>query len=661
MKDKVLKLNSAFTITKSDSLPNASDPIDSIFIEGYASTTDIDRAGDVVPKDVWEKGLENYLKNPIILSQHDHDDPIGRMVDHKIDNKGLWIRARISAAAEVFNLIKDGVLTAFSIGFMIKDAEYNSAANVFVVKDLELTEISVVSIPCNQNTIFSVAKAFDNAEDYAKFKEQFVPSSGSAKGLEPIEAAKSATQKEFNMNPEELKQMLADATKAAAEQATKALVAAQAEEKAKAEKAANEAAELEARVKAAVAAQVQTVDSGAERLLAEVTKRLEDQTKSANEALVGLQASIKEKADELAAIQRSKMQFVDSAVEGVSYADKEKAVLLSKFTGKALDNTKFGRDLVTKAAVGGKDPSHQASTTWELEVSLNMENEVRRKLVVAGVLRNIQMQTNVMTMPLNPEAGYGTWVTNAQFGTTASTGASATHRLSEITLNSYKLATNEYLMYEEEEDSLIALLPIVRDAMIRRVSKSVDRAFLLGAGTGGDPVKGLAKYDDVSVVTDSVATPTYTGTTPKATAILRALRKDMGMWGLDPDQVIYFVNTELYYDLMEDPLFQTMDKVGTKASVLTGQIGMVGGSPVLVSAELPAKTAGANTGGNTANIGAIAINPNNFIVGNQRGLRFDTADMVEYQRKVLVASLRTGMQQLTSTQGQGLSVFRYLT
>ena len=90
-KNKVLRLNSAFAVNEK-ALPTGGDSsIESIFIEGYASTTDIDRSGDVVPKSVWEAGIQNYLKNPIILSQHDYDDPIGRMTDYKVDDKGLWL------------------------------------------------------------------------------------------------------------------------------------------------------------------------------------------------------------------------------------------------------------------------------------------------------------------------------------------------------------------------------------------------------------------------------------------------------------------------------------------------------------------------------------------------------------------------------------------
>lgn len=148
----------------------------SILIEGYASTNDIDRAGDVVSTSVWEKGLENYLKNPIILAYHDYHQPIGRMTEHRADKKGLWIKARISSAAEdVYNLVKDGVMTAFSIGFRILDAEYNQAAEVFLIKEIELHEISVVPVPCNQNTLFSLSKAFDTAEAYNSYKMLFAP------------------------------------------------------------------------------------------------------------------------------------------------------------------------------------------------------------------------------------------------------------------------------------------------------------------------------------------------------------------------------------------------------------------------------------------------------------------------------------------------------
>jgi len=39
--------------------------------------------------------------------------------------------------------------------------------------------------------------------------------------------------------------------------------------------------------------------------------------------------------------------------------------------------------------------------------------------------------------------------------------------------------------------------------------------------------------------------------------------------------------------LLEDDKFQTMDKVGAAATYLTGQIGSIGNTPVLVSPSFP--------------------------------------------------------------------------
>jgi len=644
MDKRVLYINSSFQ--KDMPLPTADGKIDSIHIEGYANTTTTDRTGDIIPKTAWEKGLENYLKNPIILAYHDHDEPIGRMVEHKVEDRGLWIKARISAAAEdTFNLVKDGVLTAFSVGFIIKDATYDAVTDLFIIKELELLEISVVSVPCNQDSTFSISKAFKDADEYDSFKKQFVVAE-TAKGQPPASVQSVQSKKEKFMDPKELEALLANAAASAADQAAKAVIAAQEKAaKEKAEKDAEEAA-FAAKIEAEVTKRIEVGQSGAEKLLAEVEKRLEEQTTAQKSVLDGLEATIAEKSKELEAITKSRMTFASgSADEAASYAEREKAFLLAKVKGTTIEGTKYGRSVIEKAG------AHVASATWELEVSRNMEAEIRRQLVVAPIVRSIDMQTNVMTIPVNPEAGDATWITNAQFGTTASPGSAQTHQLKEITLNAYKVATMEYLAYEEEEDSLLALLPVIRDAMVRRVARAVDKAFLLGAGSGGDPVKGFSIYDATSVVV-----PTNTGAA--SIANLRALRKDLGVWGLDPASIFFIVSTDVYYDLLDDTNFQTVANVGNQAATfLTGQVGVIGSTPVLVSSQFPTKAGGAATA--STNIGAIAVAPANFIGGNQRGLRFDTQDLVETQRKVMVNSLRTGMTQLSTVNGMGVSALRW--
>ena len=108
------------------------------------------------------------------MFNHDYNKPIGRAKDLEVTDKGLDISAKISkAAGDVTQLVKDGVLGAFSVGFRCKDSEYMTETDGYKIKDAELFEVSVVSVPCNQGATFGLAKSFDNMEDYRKFKQKF--------------------------------------------------------------------------------------------------------------------------------------------------------------------------------------------------------------------------------------------------------------------------------------------------------------------------------------------------------------------------------------------------------------------------------------------------------------------------------------------------------
>ena len=664
--DKLLYLSSKFTAsTESD---------DSIYIEGYASTVDRDRQGDVIPMKAWNEGLHNYLKNPIILAYHNHQMPIGKMVEHKVTDQGLWIRAQIpSEVGDVYRLIKKGILSAFSVGFRVRDADYDHTTETFLVKDLELHEISVVSVPANQNTLFSLAKAFDTAAEFDLFKQQFAPKE-SAKKLDTPKAAKSATNEEWNMDPKELEKLLADAAAKAAEQTAKAVLEAQtkAADEAKRKQAEEEA--LQAKIKAAVSAVtpqapvVQTVDTGAERLLGDIEKRLEDQANEHKSAIESLEAAIKEKAKELEqlqsksveldALQRSRMQFSEPKEGDVAYADKEKAVLLAKIMRKGIADTKFGKQLVEKAATFGGQ-FRLPHERWEEEVSTTIQNEMRRQLVVSPVIRSIAMAQPVMKIPVNPDTGTNaTWVAGTDFGTSSSSGTQRTHAITEITLSAYKLATKEFIAFEEDEDSIIPILPLVRDAMARRMAKTLDKAMLLGDGTGAGStsgqtaalVKGLASYD--TVVNAFGGTLDISDAAKFTVAKAMAARKALGAWGLNPSELVLFVSTQAYYELLEDTNFLTVDKAGPAATILTGQVGSVGNTPVVVSASFNAAAAG--------EAAAVIVNPMNFLAGTHRGMRVDSDDIIAEQRSILVASMRIGMTQLSTADGQGVATVRYV-
>lgn len=152
------------------------DEVKGVEIEGYASTKDKDRGHDIVDPQAFKNALDLYMTNPIVLLQHNMEKPIGVVTEATIDDQGLYIKARITQDVDwVISAIKNGVLRAFSIGYKIKDNQFleeetsdgRNYANI--IKDLELFEISVVSVPMNAYSLMkSIGDCFELKEVVAE-------------------------------------------------------------------------------------------------------------------------------------------------------------------------------------------------------------------------------------------------------------------------------------------------------------------------------------------------------------------------------------------------------------------------------------------------------------------------------------------------------------
>lgn len=150
-----------------------------IIIEWYASTPDIDSYNSIIDTEAIAGGMDRYMKNPVILLWHDMDKPIGTMISHNIDITGLTIKAEISQDTDgIMKAIKDGVVKWFSMGFYALEWSYQTKQGVPLsalseteidnlsydeivrkITKIELLEISVVSLPSNPNTLFTLTRA----------------------------------------------------------------------------------------------------------------------------------------------------------------------------------------------------------------------------------------------------------------------------------------------------------------------------------------------------------------------------------------------------------------------------------------------------------------------------------------------------------------------
>ncbi len=111
----------------------------------------VDRYGDTIEAKGWE--LDWFRKNPIALFGHDHDFPIGRWEDVRVEGGKLLARLKLAAEGtsaridEIRGLIAQGILKAVSVGFKPIESEPMIGGVRFIRQ--ELLECSVVGVPAN--------------------------------------------------------------------------------------------------------------------------------------------------------------------------------------------------------------------------------------------------------------------------------------------------------------------------------------------------------------------------------------------------------------------------------------------------------------------------------------------------------------------------------
>ena len=640
-----------------------------INIKGSASTNGLDRAGDIIETEAWMKGgLENFKGNPIILFNHDYNKPIGRATGLEVTDKGLEISAKISkAAGDITQLVKDGVLGAFSVGFRCKDSEYMTETDGYKIKDAELFEVSVVSVPCNQGATFGLAKSFDSMDEYRKYQKEILQANSTAaadavKIEQPSEEKSSSTETDMSeekRSPETSIDLEAFAKKVAEDTATK-IAMKQAEAKAAEEKAQQEAIQVEAEEKAVQEAKqeetrtiVEAGLTGAEKLMNDLEARVNEKNEDLKTVVDSLEKQLAEKSEEIMSIRESKRTFAKGN-GGDWKKDFENDIIDAKFaglaTGKGWDND-YSKSIMQK--VNEHSGTQVSSADFEQIVSTNIERDIQNELVLAPLFREIAMTSANMIIPILPDAGY------AEFASAQTASGSSPHgnletrgdtlgspytgvNLTERTLNTVKLISQSYLGNETEEDAIMPILPLIRESMVRSHARSIENAILAGNHDNG--VYGSGAFEGLLAAADSDNHETSDGASGFAAsdavtaADLLGMRKNMGKYGINPSEVVYIVSQDVYYNLLEDAEFQDANLVGDMATKLSGEIGQVFGSRVIMCDEFATKAAG--------KYGAIAVYPRNYVMPRLRGVTIESDYEVANQRRVLVASQRLGFTDL---------------
>ena len=179
----MMKKKLRFTIEKVKKAPGGK-----VLIAGWANRAMkqgqavVDRGKEHIPAGEWK--IAEWLENPIIFFNHNRDIPIGKGIPEKckVLEDGLWIEAEISNSEapdikKARDLIEEEILKTFSVGIDV-DEEEQAEDGTIVLKGVNLLETSVVSIPMNQESFFSISKKSLEETPYEKVASDICNSKG---------------------------------------------------------------------------------------------------------------------------------------------------------------------------------------------------------------------------------------------------------------------------------------------------------------------------------------------------------------------------------------------------------------------------------------------------------------------------------------------------
>ncbi|WP_020178079.1 HK97 family phage prohead protease [Methylopila sp. M107] len=142
--------------------------------EGYGSTFggEPDAYGDVIAAGAYRESLSAHKAKgtmPKLFWQHNANEPIGKWLDAKEDDRGLLMRGKLNMdvqrGREAHALLKAKDIDGLSIGYRIKEYSVDTESGVWTLERLDLVEVSIVSVGANESSVVQSVKAAKAAHD----------------------------------------------------------------------------------------------------------------------------------------------------------------------------------------------------------------------------------------------------------------------------------------------------------------------------------------------------------------------------------------------------------------------------------------------------------------------------------------------------------------
>ncbi|MHA1833202.1 MAG: phage major capsid protein, partial [Candidatus Baldrarchaeia archaeon] len=213
-----------------------------------------------------------------------------------------------------------------------------------------------------------------------------------------------------------------------------------------------------------------------------------------------------------------------------------------------------------------------------------------------------------------------------------------------VRLDSIKLMGYVQVSNETDEDSRIAMMPIIKNSMAESIARAEEEAILNGqyrAYAADDPrsaFKGLLKLAED-------AAQTTVADNADLIATIETARRKLAVHGRSVANLVLLVNPFTASQLRQLTQVLTVDKYGPGATILKGEVGKVMGITVVEEFYLPEDDTSAATYYAPVTLekgNALLLDKTSPLIGDRRKVKFDQDKVVSTDSTEIAISERIG-------------------
>ena len=355
-------------------------------------------------------------------------------------------------------------------------------------------------------------------------------------------------------------------------------------------------------------------------------------------------------------------------------AFQDSLVLMSSILKKPINQLKMYREnenkvkslqqrVFTKANVQSTDAGYGGE--WiPTGLSSTLLEDIEAANVLASWVPNFNMPTNPYKFPIKLQTP-SAWLLSENKTDSPSAIPTSQFTTDDLTFDAEKIGTLLMSSTDVTEDSLLAVLPIMRQQLVKGMVEGFDNAIVNGddSSTHMDsgvvspsPAKAWKGFRKIGLA--GSFTYDFDGTI--SADDMQMLRASMAVGGKNVSDLAYIMSSTAYLremvllrDKNNNNVVLTLETYGPNATVFKGEIARLFGVPIIVSDQLPALVNASGvidaTGGNNLYYPILCVNRTGWMLGNVRGVTIKSKEEITYDQIVTVATARADLQNVFPT------------